>query len=112
MSPLRHQGLLFQPIMKRLLMFMLFARPAIACAHGLLNFGGEPAFDRATVNAIAEPNYRARIQRLAADGLLDIDPTLFLRLRAQVYELKHAARFERPDIALIAWEIYTCRYCN
>ena len=54
----------------------------------------------------------ARIQDLAADGFLDIDPTLFSRLRAQVNELKHAVRFERLDMALIAWEICTCRYCN
>ena len=61
---------------------------------------------------MAEPNYRARIQGLAAGGLLDIEPTLFSRLRAQVNELKHAARFEHPDIALIAWEICNCRHCN
>ena len=72
MSPLRHQGLLLQPIMKRLLMFMLVARPAIACVQGLLNFGGELAFVRGTVNAMAERTYRARIQGLAADGSLDI----------------------------------------
>jgi Zn-dependent protease with chaperone function len=98
--------------MKRLLAAVLIAAPGIAGAQGVLDFRNDLAFERGTVEAVAENAYRARLRVLAADGRLDTTPGLLRRLRALVTRLQPALRFERPRATPIDWEIHTCRRCG
>ena len=98
--------------MKRLLIAMLIALPGLAGAQGLLDFRHDLAFKAQTVNAVAERAYRARLRAYAADGRLDANPELLVRLHRLLVQLLPAARYERPDAASIAWEIHTCRRCD
>ena len=98
--------------MKTLLLFVLMAAAGLCRAQALLEFRNDLAFDAATVNAVAERAYRARLQALEADGRLDGDAVLIARLRHLINVLQPAAIFEHPDAAVIVWEIHTCRRCD
>lgn len=98
--------------MKRLIVAMLVALPGLVWAQALLDFRSDLAFQAATVDAVAERAYRARLRTLAEEGRLDEDRELLGRLRRLVEVLRPAAQFERPGSPGMAWEVHTCRRCG
>ncbi len=98
--------------MKSLLAAVLISLPALSCAQALLEFTGEHAFPRTTVEAAAERAYTTRLKSLSRDGRLDADHALLLRLRNILEGLGSAARIENPGALAISWEIHTCRRCD
>ncbi|MEJ2572550.1 MAG: M48 family metalloprotease [Gammaproteobacteria bacterium] len=98
--------------MKRWLVILLLAVPAVAGAQPLLDFRHDLAFLPATVNAFAAHVYRERIMRLAAAGDLDVDHALLNHLRGLLARLRPAVEYERPAAARIAWEVHVCRHCD
>ncbi len=90
----------------------MIAAPGLAGAQALLDFRNDLAFEATTVEAVAERAYRARLANLAADGRLDADQGLLRRLRDLMARLQPAVLVERPDAAMIQWELHTCRRCG
>src|SRR5262245_29551787 len=97
---------------KILLIAMLVLVPGFCAAQRVLEFRDDLAFEPATIEALAEHTYRARLQTLDAEGHLDADRQLRGRLYGLVIQIAEAARFERPESARIEWEIHTCRRCG
>jgi predicted Zn-dependent protease len=98
--------------MRVVLIAMLLVVPELCAAQRLLDFRNDLAFEPATIDALAEHAYRARLQTLAAEGHLDANEELRGRLCRLVVRIAEAARFERPESAKIDWEIHTCRRCG
>jgi len=98
--------------MKIVLIAMLVVVPGFCAAQRLLDFRNDLAFEPATINALAERTYRARLQTLDAEGHLDGNGPLRDRLQGLIIRIAEAARFERPESARIQWEIHTCRRCG
>jgi predicted Zn-dependent protease len=98
--------------MKILLTAMLVVMPDFCAAQRLLDFRNDLAFEPATIEALAEHTYRARLQTLDADGRLDANGQLRDHLHGLIIRIAEAARFERPESAMIEWEIHTCRRCG
>src|SRR5262249_3661679 len=98
--------------MRIMLIAMLAVGPGFCGAQRLLDFRNDLAFEPATVEALAEHTYRARLQALDAEGHLDANEPLRGRLHGLVLRIAEAARSERPESARIEWEIHTCRGCG
>jgi len=98
--------------MKIVLIAMLVVVPGFCAAQRLLDFRNDLAFEPATVEALAEHTYRARLQTLDDEGRLDANRQLRDHLHGLIIRIAEAARFERPESAKIEWEIHTCRRCG
>ena len=98
--------------MRIVLLALMVVAPGFCAAQRLLDFRNDLAFEPATINALAERTYRARLQALDAEGHLDGNGPLIERLRGLISRIAEAARFERPESAKIEWEIHTCRRCG
>ena len=98
--------------MRIMLIAMLVVVPGFCAAQRLLDFRNDLAFEPATIEALAEHTYRARLQTLDAEGHLDASEPLRGRLHGLIVRIAEAARFERPESAKIEWEIHTCRGCG
>ena len=98
--------------MKIVLIAMLVLVPGFCAAQRLLDFRNDLAFEPATIEALAEQTYRARLQALHAEGHLDANAQLRGHLQGLIIRIAKAARFERPESAKIEWEIHTCRRCR
>ena len=98
--------------MRVVLLAMMVIAPSFCTAQRLLDFRNDLAFEPATINALAERTYRARVQSLYAEGRLDANGELRGRLHELIMRIAEAARFERPESAMIEWEIHTCRRCG
>jgi len=99
-------------IIKHFFFIILMTASEISTAQPVLSFRNDLAFDARTVDTAADRIYRRRMDKLAADGLLDSTPELLKRVHYVLGRLLAAAQYERPDAALIGWEIHICRRCD
>ena len=99
-------------VMKHLLAALLLALPALAGAQQLLDFRSDLAFTAAEVDSLAAQQYRNRLRALERSGDIDRNPALGQRLRNILARLRHAAAYEQPDSAGLAWEIHVCSRCE
>ena len=98
--------------MKHLIASLLLALPGLAGAQALLDFRSDLAFSETEVDALAAQEYRERLRALERKGELDRDPALLRRLEDILPSLRHAAAYERPDSARLAWEVHVCSGCD